>query len=151
MLVQAFVAEPPVEALHEPVLLRLAGRDGVPQHAILLLPVRDRVRRQLGAVAADDHCGSAAEFRDLVGLAPNPQTREGRVDHQGEALAGVVVDDRQHSEPAPVVVRRQGKSIGALPHVDCYRPASLPQVVCYQQTQAREATDGTADQHVATD
>jgi len=29
-------------------------------------------------------------------------------------------------------VRRQGKPIRALPHVNCYRRASLPQVVCYR-------------------
>ena len=35
-LVQAFIPEPPVEALHEAVLLRLAGRDVVLQNAALL-------------------------------------------------------------------------------------------------------------------
>ena len=52
MLVQAFIPEPPVEAFHEPVLLRLARRDVVPQHPRLLLPAQDRVRRQLSAVVA---------------------------------------------------------------------------------------------------
>ena len=47
-------------------------------------------------------------------------------------------------------VRRQGKPIHALPHVHCYRPRSLPQVVCYRVTRVQEATDGTVDQHGGT-
>jgi len=48
-------------------------------------------------------------------------------------------------------IKRLREPICALPHVDCYRRTSLPQVVCYRRTQAREATDGTADQHGGTD
>jgi hypothetical protein len=48
-------------------------------------------------------------------------------------------------------IKRHREPIRALPHVDCYRRTSLPQVVCYRRTQAREATDGTADQHGGTD
>ena len=76
VLVQAFVAEPSVEALYKPVLLRLAGRDVVPQHALLLLPAQDRVRRQLGAVVADDHRRTTAELGDAIQFAPNPQAGE---------------------------------------------------------------------------
>src|SRR3978361_1387138 len=53
VLVKAFIPEPTVEAFHEPVLLRLARRDVVPQHRSLLLPPQDRVRRQLRAVVTD--------------------------------------------------------------------------------------------------
>ena len=66
------VAEPSVEALHEPVLLRLAGRDVVRQHASLLLPAQDRMRHELGAVVADDHCRATEEFGDAVQFASHP-------------------------------------------------------------------------------
>ena len=58
MLIEAFVAEPAVEALDEPVLLRLAWCDIVPQHRSLLLPGQDRVRRHLGAIAHQEASAS---------------------------------------------------------------------------------------------
>jgi hypothetical protein len=51
VLVQAFVPEPAVEALHEAVLHGLARRDVVPLDMALLLPLQDGVRGQLGAVS----------------------------------------------------------------------------------------------------
>jgi hypothetical protein len=42
--VRRTVAEPAVEALDEPVLLRLARRDTMPCDATLLLPAQHRVR-----------------------------------------------------------------------------------------------------------
>ena len=71
VLVQALVAEPSVEALHEPVLLRFAWRDVVPQHRVRLLPAQDRVRRQLRAVVADNRQRLAAQFDDPVGSVAN--------------------------------------------------------------------------------
>ena len=50
MLVQALVAQAPVQAFDKTVLLRLAGGDVVPLDRTLLLPAQDRVRGQLGAV-----------------------------------------------------------------------------------------------------
>src|ERR1700704_458490 len=41
-------------AVHEAVLLRLAGRDVVPADAGRIRPAQDGVRGQLGAVVADD-------------------------------------------------------------------------------------------------
>lgn len=72
MLVEAFVPEPPVETLDEPVLLRLSRCDIVPQHRPLFLPGQDRVRGHLGAVVADDHHGKAAMFPDPVEFAAEP-------------------------------------------------------------------------------
>lgn len=69
VLVQAFVLEAPVEALHKPVLLKLARRDVVPQHAWLLLPAQDRVRRELSGIhpARAVGGGQAAEMACFPG------------------------------------------------------------------------------------
>lgn len=50
MLVEALVPQPPVEALHEAVLHRLAGLDVMPFDAAFLLPYEHGVRGQLRAV-----------------------------------------------------------------------------------------------------
>lgn len=72
MLIEAFVAEPAVEALDKPVLLRLARCDIVPQHRSLLRPGQDRVRRHLGAIVADDHQRPAALLADPVEFTAEP-------------------------------------------------------------------------------
>src|SRR3954468_1212008 len=59
VLVEALVTQSAVEALHEPILHRFAGRNVVPFDITLLLPGQDGVRGQLGAVVADDHSGVA--------------------------------------------------------------------------------------------
>lgn len=55
VLVEAFVSEPAVETLDEPVLLWLSRCDIVPQHRSLLIPNQHRFRSHLGAVVTDDH------------------------------------------------------------------------------------------------
>jgi hypothetical protein len=59
-LVEAFVPQATVEALHEAVLHRLARRDVVPLDPSLLRPAQDGRRGQLGAIIADDHMWLAA-------------------------------------------------------------------------------------------
>ena len=86
VLVQAFVAEPAVEALHEAVLHGLARRDVVPLDMALLLPLQDGVRGQLGAVVADHHAGIAADLGDPVQLASHPDAGDGGVDDRGQAF-----------------------------------------------------------------
>ena len=60
MLVQAFVAETPVQALDKGVLHGLARRDVMPADAAVLLPAQDRMRRQLGSVVGHDRQRLAA-------------------------------------------------------------------------------------------
>src|SRR5437588_10382429 len=84
MLVEALVAEAAVEALHEPVLLRLARRDVLPGHAAVLLPAQDRMRRQLGAVVTDDHRRIAPQPDDPVQLTADPRAGERGGHHQGK-------------------------------------------------------------------
>lgn len=72
MLIEAFVTEPAVETLDEPVLLRLSRCDIVPQHRPFLLPGQDRVRCHLAAVVTDEHQWPAAMFPDPVECAAEP-------------------------------------------------------------------------------
>jgi hypothetical protein len=59
VFVQAFVAQPAVEAFNKTVLHRLAGRDVVPLDPELFLPSQHGVRGELGAIVADDHAWAA--------------------------------------------------------------------------------------------
>jgi hypothetical protein len=81
VLVQAFIAEPAVEALDEPVLLRLARRDVVPGDATFLMPAQHRVRGQLGAVVADDHRRATVQRQDPVECTPHVEFRQRRIRH----------------------------------------------------------------------
>lgn len=51
VLIEAFVPEAAVQSLDEAILSRLSRRDLMPFDAGVLLPLQDRLRRQLGAVA----------------------------------------------------------------------------------------------------
>lgn len=64
MVVETFVAKAAVQALHEAVLSRLAGHDVVPRDAVVLVPLQDRPRCQLGAVVRDDHQRTASRRSD---------------------------------------------------------------------------------------
>lgn len=50
LLIEAFVAEPAIEALDEAVLLRLSGCDIVPGDPSLVLPFQDGPAGQFGPV-----------------------------------------------------------------------------------------------------
>src|SRR5262249_19017923 len=99
---EAFVAQPADQALDEAVLHRLAGRDVVPGHAVGLLPGKDRVRGQLGAVVADDLQRPATQLGNPVELARDAATGERAVDHQGQALPAEIVDDDEDPEATPI-------------------------------------------------
>lgn len=71
--VQAFVAEPAVNALDEPVLLRLSRRNVVLGNATLPLLAQHRVGSQLSTVVADDHRRTAAHHHDPVEFPPHAQ------------------------------------------------------------------------------
>ncbi len=53
-LVQELVAHSAIEAFHEGVLDRLAGRDEVPVDGVVLAPGQHRIAGELGAVVGDD-------------------------------------------------------------------------------------------------
>ena len=65
MLVQAFVAEPAVEALDEGVLDRLSRRDVVPLDPGHLAEAEDGVADEFVAIVADDHEGLSPPSRSV--------------------------------------------------------------------------------------
>lgn len=69
MLVEAFIAQATVEAFHEAVLHRFAGRDVMPRDSMVLLPFEDGILRQLRPVIRHDHAGIARSERDPVQFA----------------------------------------------------------------------------------
>ena len=112
LLVQALVAEPAVEALHEPVLLRLARRDVVPADTGPVAPIQDRARRHLRAVVAHDRHRLAALRNERIEFASQPTAADRRVHHQRQRLAGVIVDDAQDPQTS-APVQRVGDEIQA--------------------------------------
>jgi len=72
VLVEALVPQPSVEAFHEAVLHRLAGRDVMPFDLPLFLPCEHGVRGQFGAVVGDDHTRVAAPLGNGVELTGDP-------------------------------------------------------------------------------
>lgn len=103
MLVQAFVAEPAVEALDEGVLDQLSRRDVVLLDPGRLAEAQDGVADEFGAVVAVDHEGLSPPSRQRFQLAHDPCARQRRVDHAGETFPREVVDHVQHPEAATVV------------------------------------------------
>ena len=112
MLVEAFVTQPPVERLDEPVLHRLARCDVVPFNTTVLLPGEDRIGGQLGAVVAHHHAGIAPTLGDGVKLARHPFAGQRGVDHRRQALPAEVVDHTQDAE-ASAVAQRVGNKVEA--------------------------------------
>jgi len=76
VFVEALLAHPPVEALHQAVLHWLAWRDVVPIDLAVFLPSQHRIRGQLRAVVADHHAWIAAQFCDTVQLAGDTCTAD---------------------------------------------------------------------------
>ena len=90
------------KALDEAVLLRLARRNVVPAGATLVSPAQDRIRRQLGAVVADNGAGLAASTDHIVQLAGNTPARDRAIGDERQALPSAVIDDCQDAE-APAI------------------------------------------------
>jgi hypothetical protein len=62
MFFEALVAQPTDERFNEAILHRLASCVVVPLGPTFLLPSKDGVRGQLGAVVADDHVGVSGDI-----------------------------------------------------------------------------------------
>ncbi len=81
--VQAFVAEPAVEAFNEAVLHWLAGRDIVPVHGSFLAPAQDRYTGEFGAIVANDGSRLCPTLPDeCVQLAGDTVTRQRGIRYQ---------------------------------------------------------------------
>ena len=66
VLVEAFIAEPPVEGFDKGVLGWLAGLDEIEPHAIAPGPFVERLAGHLGAVVQDDLQGQAPGLREPI-------------------------------------------------------------------------------------
>lgn len=103
--VQAFVSKLAVEALDEAILHRLARRDVMPFDAALLLPGQDGIRRELGAVVADDHARATSALDDAAELADDAGSGQRGVGYQPQALPGEVIDNSEDAEAPPACQR----------------------------------------------
>ena len=109
-LVEAFVPQPPDEALYEAVLHRLSWRDVVPINLSLLL-----ARMALEAARCrcpSDQAGIAPALGDLVELARDPFAGQRVVGDGCQALPAEVVDDAQDAE-APAIGHGVGDEVEA--------------------------------------
>ena len=96
MLVQTLVPQLAVEALHEAVLLRFAGRDVVPLDAVVLGPLEHGIAGELSAVVGDDHLRLATLGHDPIEHTGDPWTRQRGIDLGGKSVAGKLVLDVEY-------------------------------------------------------
>ena len=103
VLVEAFVAQLAVEALHVAVLLRLARLDEGVLHAVHVAPAIQGQTRELGPVVGVDPPGPASEIDKVVEDPGYAMAGYRAVDLDPKAFLGVVVHDREHphSEALP--------------------------------------------------
>ena len=109
VIVQALVAEPPVEGLDVAVLDRLSGSDEVDGHARGIGPRVEGLPCELRAVVADDDRWSSSRCEHALKHTYNPCTADRRVDLDGQAFPGEVVDDVAGAESAAARERVEGE------------------------------------------
>jgi len=103
MLVQTFIPQPAVERFNEAVLHRFTRGDVVSLDAARLLPLKNGVRRQLGAVVRDHHAEITPDAGDPVEFPRNTDARDRVVRHRRQALPVEVVDHAKDPEPPAIV------------------------------------------------
>lgn len=74
----------------------------MPFHMPVLLPFRDRIRGELGAVVRHYHARIAPHLGNPVQLPGNTHARQRRIGNRGQAFPAEVVDHVQDAEPAPL-------------------------------------------------
>jgi len=120
VLVQAFVTEPAIEALHEGILDRFPRPDELQLHPLPVRPGIQHLARELRPVVQHDGFGKSTRRRQSVQHPRHPQPRQRCVHLDGQALPGEVVDDVQcperpavgkrvvHEVHRPALVHRRG-------------------------------------------
>lgn len=101
-LVEQFIAQSADEGFGKGILHRLARRDVMPVNLVIVGPLQDGVRGQLGAVVADDGLGLAVGDQELVEFASHPDAQDRGVGDQGQAFPRAVVDHDQDAHAAAV-------------------------------------------------
>jgi len=132
---QELISQAAVEALGIAVLLRTARFDVHGIDSYLPKPPTEGVGNELGTIVAADMPRDAAHRDELRERVDHVLTGDATIDFQGQALAGVLIDDRQSLQlpaahrpvvdevPAPDVVRPLGSTpVAAV----CDRPYSSP-------------------------
>lgn len=101
-LVQAFVAEPPVEAFDVGVLHGLARLNEGERDAAGVCPLVERAPGELGAIVHHDRLRQSADAGQPIERSDDPCAGQREVHLERGALPRVVIDDRQRAEPPPV-------------------------------------------------
>lgn len=147
VLVEALFPQTAVEALHEAVLHRLAGREVVPLDLTFLLPFEDRVRGELGPIVVEHHERIPPHLGDPVQLAGDTLARQQCIDDRCQAFPAEVVDHAQNAEPATSSVRADthvGRSLpGHKPDVGNSASLSWPSPQLAASNGASEGSAGS--------
>ena len=98
MLVETFVAEGSVEALHKRVLGWLAGLNEVQANAASVGPTVQSMADELRPVVRDDDFGQPTLLDELLEHSSHTSSRKRPVDFDGQTLAAELVHNRQRSE-----------------------------------------------------
>jgi hypothetical protein len=101
VLVQALIAEAPVETLHVAILHRSPGLDRVPLETLLVGPLIDRAAHELGSVVAADLPRQSASLLQFFQYAHHAHSTQRGVDLDRQALPRVVIHDVQGTKPPP--------------------------------------------------
>jgi len=101
-LVQALVPEPPVEALGERILNRLAGLNELKRDAARVCPLIECLAGELGTIVTDERRREAARYGQLIKHAHHALARQREVDFDRRRLAREVIDARECAKLPPV-------------------------------------------------
>ena len=86
VLVEALLAHPSIEALHQAVLHRLSWCEVMPADLAVLLPFQHRIAGQFGAIVTEHHCKDSHAARlPQSGGGNGPQVT--RLDRKGDDLS----------------------------------------------------------------
>src|SRR5208337_3631999 len=93
VLVQALIAEAPVETFHIAILHRSSGLNRMPLQDLLVGPLIDRTTYELGSVVAADLARQTAAVLQFFQHAHHPHSAQRGVDLDRQALPGVIIHD----------------------------------------------------------
>src|ERR1051325_1312240 len=106
VLVEAFVAEPSIEAFDKAVLHRFSRLDELEFHAVLLSPLIESVADELRTVVADDAARIGVTNRSLpVEKTSDSMATDRGVDRYDQRFSAVIVDDIEHAQLSSISQR----------------------------------------------
>ena len=111
MLVEAFVAELAIETFDVGILHGLAWPNERQGDSCLIGPGIQRPAGKLRLVVHGDGSRQATHFCQPFKHVGNPQSRQRRINLDGQAFASVVIDNIQAAEPATI-----GQTVGDKVH-----------------------------------